>query len=85
MRLNVLQSTCKSSIHTQHVRFSAYVAWGSGVGGAVAVGVGFEEGEEVGLDEDRSLVLEVVEAVVFFLPPSPFFLLLVWLDIMATI
>ena len=55
------------------------------MGGAVAVGVGFEEGEEVGLDEDRSLVLEVVEAVVFFLPPSPFFLLLVWLDIMATI
>ena len=58
-------------MHTQHVKFSAYVAWGSGVGGVVAVGVVFEEGEVSGLveeDDDRSSVLEVVVVVVFFLP-----------------
>ena len=58
-------------MHTQHVKFSAYVAWGSGVGGVVAVVLVFEEGEVSGLveeDDDRSSVLEVVVVVVFFLP-----------------
>ena len=57
-------------MHTQHVKFCAYVAWGCGVGGVVAVGVDFEEGEVAGLeeDDDRSSVLEVVVVVVFFLP-----------------
>ena len=59
-------------MHTQHVKFSAYVAWGSGVGGVVAVGVVFEEGEVFGLlEDDDPLVLEVVVVVVSFLP-SPF-------------
>ena len=83
-------------MHTQHVKFCAYVAWGSGVGGVVAVGLGvvFEEGEVSGLleddDDDRS-VLEVVVVevvVVFFLPPSSFFLLLLLqllLDFIVTI
>jgi hypothetical protein len=64
-------------MHTQHVKFSTYVAWGSGVGGVVAVGVVFEEGEVSGLleDDDRS-VLEVVVVVVFILSPSSFVLLL---------
>jgi hypothetical protein len=67
-------------MHTQHVKFSAYVAWGSGVGGVVAVGVVFEEGEVAGMvddDDDRSSVVEevvVVVVVVFFLPPSSFLL-----------
>ena len=64
-------------MHTQHVKFSTYVAWGSGVGGVVAVGVVFEEGEVSGLveeDDDRSSVVEVVVVVVFFLP-SPSLLL----------
>ena len=68
-------------MHTQHVKFSAYVAWGGGLGGVVAVGVVFEEGEVSGLvddDDDRSVfeVVVVVVVVVFFLPPSSFFLLL---------
>jgi hypothetical protein len=69
-------------MHTQHVKFSTYVAWGGGVGGVVAVGVDFEEGEVSGLveddDDDRSLfgVVVVVVVVVFFLPPSSFCLLL---------
>ena len=67
-------------MHTQHVKFSTYVAWGSGVGGVVAVGVVFEEGEVSGLveDDDWSVleVVVVVVVVVFFLPPSSFFLLL---------
>ena len=68
--MKVLLSTCKSSMHTQHVKFSTYVAWGSGVGRVVAVGVDFEEGEAAGLDDDVvGLVLEVVVVVVFFLPP----------------
>ena len=48
-------------MHTQHVKFSTYVAWGSGVG-VVAVGVVFEEGEAAGLDDDvaRSVLEEVV-------------------------
>ena len=68
-------------MHTQHVKFSTYVAWGSGVGGVVAVGVVFEAGEVSGLvldvDDDRSSV-EVVVVVVFFLP-SPSLLLVVLL------
>ena len=64
-------------MHTQHVKFSTYVAWGSDVGGVVAVGVFFEEGEMSGLaeDDDRS-ALEVVDVAVTFLP-LPLFLLLV--------
>ena len=65
-------------MHTQHVKFCAYVAGGAGVGRAVAVVLVFEEGEVSGLeeeDDDRS-VLEVVVVVVTFLP-SPLFLLLV--------
>ena len=64
-------------MHTQHVKFSTYVARGGGVGGVVAVGVVFVEGEAVGLVEDDSddgSVLEVVVVVVFFLP-SPSLLL----------
>ena len=79
MRLNLVLSTGKSSMHTQHVKFSTYVLGGDGVGGVVAVGVVFEEGELSGLveeDDDRSSVLEVVVVVVFFLPSPPFFLLL---------
>ena len=63
-------------MHTQHVKFCEYVAWGSVVGGVVAVGVVFEEGEVSGLvedDDDRS-VFEVVVVVVSFLP-SPSLLL----------
>ena len=58
-------------MHTQHVKFSAYVAWCRGVGGVVAVGVFFEEGEVSGLveeEDDRSSVVEVVVVVFFFLP-----------------
>jgi hypothetical protein len=78
-------------MHTQHVKFSAYVAWGSGVGGVVAVGVVFEEGEMSGLveddDDDRS-VLELVVVVVFFLPSPSWLLvcfLMVLLDCIGTI
>ena len=58
-------------MHTQHVKFSAYVA--SGVGEVVAVV--FEEGEVSGTEEvdddiDGS-VLEVVVVVVFGLPSLP--------------
>ena len=75
-------------MHTQHVKFSTYVAWGVNMGGVVAVGVPvgvvFEEGEvsrmeEVDDDVD-GMVLEVVVVVVvvvFGLPSPPFFLLLV--------
>ena len=58
-------------MHTQHVKFCAYVAWGGGMDVAIAVGVVFEEGEVFGLveeDDDRSSVVEVVVVVVFFLP-----------------
>ena len=67
-------------MHTQHVKFSTYVAWGSGVGWVVAVVLVFEEGEVSGLveeDDDRSSVLEVVVVVVvvvFFLPSPPLLL-----------
>jgi len=58
-------------MHTQHVKFSVYVAWGSGVGGVEAVGVVFEEGEAAGLDDDvAGSVLEVVVVVVFLPSPS---------------
>ena len=66
-------------MHTQHVKFSAYVAWGGGVVRAVAVVVVFEEGEVSGMEEvddddvDGS-VLEVVVVVVCGLP-SPSLLL----------
>ena len=67
-------------MHTQHVKFSRYVAWAGGMGGVVAVGVVFEEGELSGLveDDDRSSVLEVVVVVDFFLP-SPSWLLVSFL------
>ena len=70
-------------MHTQHVKFCAYVAWGRGVGGVVAVGVVFEEGkvsEMEEADDVDGLVLEVVVVVVvvvFGLPSPPSFLLLV--------
>ena len=76
MRVNVVPSTGRSSMHTQHVKFSAYVVVGD-VGVAVAVGVVFEEGEVIGLvveDDDRSSVVEVVVVVVFSVP-SPSLLL----------
>ena len=67
-------------MHTQHVKFSTYVAWGSGVGGVVAAVLVFEEGEVAGLveddDDDRSVLEVVVVVVVLFLPPSSFFLLI---------
>ena len=58
-------------MHTQHVKFSTYVAWGGGVGGVAAVVLVFEEGEVFGLgeeDDEQSSVLEVVVVVVCFLP-----------------
>ena len=68
-------------MHTQHVKFSAYVAWGSVVGVAVAVGVVFEEGE-VGLDDDvAGSVLEAVVVVVSFCP-SPSLLLVFFLVVL---
>ena len=69
-------------MHTQHVRFSTYVAGGSGVGGVVALGVVFEEGEAAGLDDDvAESVLEVGVVVVFFLP-SPSLLLVSFLVVL---
>ena len=67
-------------MHTQHVKFSTYVAWGVGVGGVVAVVLVFEEGEVSGMEEavddvDGS-VLEVVVVVVCGLPLPLFFILL---------
>ena len=72
-------------MHTQHVKFSTYVAWGSGVDGVVAgVGVVFEEGEVSGMEEADDdvdgMVLEVVVVavvVVVDLPSPLFFLVLV--------
>ena len=65
-------------MHTQHVKFCAYVAWGGAVGGVVAVGVVFEEGKVSGMeevdDDVDGLVLDVVVVVVFGLP-SPSLLL----------
>jgi uncharacterized membrane protein YphA (DoxX/SURF4 family) len=75
-------------MHTQHVKFSTYVAWCrgvGGVGGVVAVGVVFEEGEVSGMEEADDdvdgMVLEVVVVVVVVvvvgLPSPPFSLVLV--------
>ena len=71
-------------MHTQHVKFSTYVAWGVGVGGVVAVVLVFEEGNVSGMEEadddvDGSVleVVVVVVVVVFGLSSPPFFLLLV--------
>ena len=67
-------------MHTQHVKFSTYVAWG-GVVRAVAVVVVSGEGEAsvMGASDDivDGSVLDVVVVVVFGLPSPPFFLLLV--------
>ena len=56
-------------MHTQQVKFSAYVAWGGGVGGVVAVGVVFEEGKVSGMEEadddvDGMVVVVVVVEVI---------------------
>jgi len=61
-------------MHTQHVKFSAYVACAGGVGGVAAVGVGFEEGE-VASDDDVAGSVFAVEVVVVFSLPSPSLLL----------
>jgi hypothetical protein len=61
-------------MHTQHVKFCAYVAWGVGVIRAVAVVLVlvFEEGEvsemEEVVDDVDGSVLEVVVVVVCGLP-----------------
>ena len=70
-------------MHTQQIKFSAYFAWGVGMGGVVAVVLVFEEGKLSGLeeDDDRSSVLEVVVVVVFFLP-SPSLLLVSFLVVL---
>ena len=74
-------------MHTQHVKFSTYVLGGGGVGGVVAVGVVFEEGE-VGLDDAAAeSVFAVGVVAVFFLPSSSLvlvFLLVVLLDCIGT-
>ena len=61
-------------MHTQHVKFSTYVAWGGGVGGVVAVVLVFEEGKVSGMveadDDVNGLVLDVVVVVVFGLPSA---------------
>ena len=75
-------------MQTQHVKFSTYVAWGSVVGGVVAVGVVFEEGEAFGLDDDvAESVLEVGVVAVFFLASPSLvlvFFLVVLLDCIGT-
>jgi hypothetical protein len=79
-------------MHTQHVKFSAYVAWGRGVVRAVAVVLVFEEGKvsEMGAaDEDDvdGSMFEPVAVVVFFLPSPLFFVLLLvfLLDFIGTV
>ena len=76
-------------MHTQHVKFCAYVAWGGGVGGVVAVVLVLEvSGMEEADDDVDGSVLEVVVVVVFGLP-SPSLLLVsfsvVWLDCIDSI
>ena len=75
-------------MHTQHVKFSTYVAWGVGMGGVVAVVFVFEEGVVIGLeevDDDRS-ALEVVVVVGTFLPsPLVFWLVMDLRDFIDTI
>ena len=68
-------------MHTQHVKFSMYGAWGGRVGVAVAAGVVFEEGEFSGLEEDDGSVFKVVVVVVFFLP-SPSLLLVSFSEVL---
>ena len=78
-------------MHTQHIKFSTYVAWGSGVDGVVAVGVVFEEGKVSGMeevdDDVDGLVLEVVVVVVCGLPSASFFkfLVVLLLDFIGTV
>ena len=78
-------------MHTQHVKFSAYVLCGGGVGGVVAVGVVFEDGEEAaGLVDDDDVngsMFEPVAVVVLFSPSTLFFVLLLvlLLDFMGTV
>ena len=81
-------------MHTQHVKFSAYVAWGRGVVRAVAVVLVFEEGEvseikmEAADDDDvDGSMFEPVAVVVFFLPSPLFFVLLLvfLLDFIGTV
>ena len=72
-------------MHTQQIKFSAYFAWGVGMGGVVAVVLVFEEGEVSGTEEvdddiDGS-VLEVVVVVVCGLP-SPSLLLVSFLVVL---
>jgi hypothetical protein len=61
-------------MHTQQIKFSAYFAWGVGVGGVVAVVLVFEEGKVSGMEETDDdvdgLVLDVVVVVVFGLPSA---------------
>ena len=85
MRVNVVASTGKSSMHKQHVKFSTYVAWGSGVGGVAAVGVVFEEGAgamAVDDDDDRSVFEVVVVVVSFLASPSASLLLASFLAVL---
>ena len=75
-------------MHTQHVKFSTYVAGGGGVGGVVAVVLIFEEGEVSGLeevDDDRSVLEEVVVVGTFLPSPLFFWLVRVLLDFIDTI
>ena len=72
-------------MHTQHVKFSAYVAWGGGVGVAVAVGVVFEEGEAGLDDDDGGSVFEVVVVVACCLPSPPFFFFFFFLVLLDSI
>ena len=78
-------------MHTQHVKFSTYVAWGGGVVRVVAVGVVFEDGEEAACLEDEDVVdgslFEPVVVVACFLPSPLFFVLLLvlLLDFIGTI
>jgi hypothetical protein len=61
-------------MHTQQTKFSAYFAWGVGMGGVVAVVLVFEEGEVSGMEVDDDdvdgSVLEVVVVVVLGLPSA---------------
>ena len=67
-------------MHTQHVKFSTYVAWGSGVGRVAVLGVVFEEGEMAAGLEDEDIVdgsmFEPMVVVACFLPSPLFFVLL---------
>ena len=57
-------------MHTQHVKFCAYVG-GAGGGGGVLIFVEGEVSEMVAADDD-GLVFEVVVVVVVFLPSPSF-------------